>query len=178
MLNLYITDLKAYNENSLVGRWVSLPKIEQELVLDVKGILECGETSTGSSNHEEWFITDYEWDEISLFDVDEYADIYKLNHQLQLLEELQTYELKSIAYLIDAGIAISIEDALEKLDDVVIHEEQTMIDVAYNFIHEYYDIDKQPYLLRTHIDYEGIARDMELEGNYTTMGSDTFEYIG
>ena len=178
MLKLYITDLQAYNESSLVGRWVSLPKMQQELQEDIKGILECGEIDTGSSNHEEWFITDYKWEDISLFDIDEYQDIFKLNEQLQSLEDLQTYQLKSISYLIDDGIATDINDAIDKLDDVVIHENQTMKDVAYNFIQEYYDIEKLPFILSTHIDYEAVGRDMYINGNYTEKGADIFEYMG
>lgn len=177
MLKIYLTDLSAYNAGSLVGRWIEVPLDEEELSTEVQEILSKGASVVGGYNHEEWFITDYEWEDISLFDIEEYQDIYKLNEQLQLLNDLESYQLKSVSYLLGNGISNDIEDAINKLDDVVIHENQTMKDVAYNFIQEYYDIDSLPFILSSHIDYDALAHDMQIECNYTVQGSDVFEYL-
>ena len=63
MLKVYITDLAAYNSRVLVEEWVSLP-MEEELSLKIKSILKAGEDECGNyEEHEEYFITDYEFDE-------------------------------------------------------------------------------------------------------------------
>jgi hypothetical protein len=33
-------------------------------------------------------------------------------------------------------------------------------------------------LIINHIDYDGIARDLELDGNYTVIENDVYEYHG
>jgi antirestriction protein len=75
------------------------------------------------------------------------------------------------------GLAGDIYDAVEKVDDVVIHENQSMVDIAYSLIEECYSLDKVPDLIANHIDYEGIAIDLMLEGNYYHVDNDVYEYI-
>ena len=43
---------------------------------------------------------------------------------------------------------------------------------------ECYNINEIPSIIANHIDYDGIARDLEMDGNYHCAGSDVFEYIG
>ncbi len=60
MLNVYITDLSAYNSGYLVGEWVSLPINEDDLHDKVREILTNGASLCGEEEHEESFITDWE----------------------------------------------------------------------------------------------------------------------
>ena len=71
------------------------------------------------------------------------------------------------------------EDALEKLDNVILHENQSMRDIAYDLMDELYGVDyKLPAIIANNIDYDGIAYDLEIGGNYTVIDNDVFEYIG
>ena len=90
MLNIYITDLAAYNTGSLVGQWVSLPLDRFELSQVISQILINGEQSTDGVNHEEIFITDYEWSFMTkeIRKIGEYEDPYRLNKEAFLLSEL------------------------------------------------------------------------------------------
>lgn len=180
MLEVYITDLSAYNKGYLLGEWVKLPMDYKELDKAIEKILksasalcymECGYYE----EHEEIFITDYDWDDIKVFNVDEYDDVYQLNKQLELLEELSEYQLKCISYLMSQSLCKSVDEAIDKVDDVFIYENQTLEDVAYEMIQDTYRVEDY---LANYIDYKKIANDMELEGCFYDDGTHVYEYMG
>ncbi len=178
MLKIYLTDLAAYNVGILVGKWITLPLDENELSVEIEEVLSQGESAVDGDNHEEWFITDFEWTDINLFNIQEYENINKLNQQVQLLESIPSSQLKSIKFILDERFTDDIEDAILRADDVIIHENQSMEDVAYELMQECYEIDKFPSIIANNINYDRIARDLEMDGNYYTVGDDVVEYIG
>ena len=178
MLSIYITDLAAYNSGFLSGTWVQLPLSRFELSQAISEVLTEGEQVSGETNHEEIFITDYEWDDLSLFEVDEYDDPFELNDQLKLLSTLDNDRLKAVKFLLDEGITVDIEDAVSRAEDVIVHHNYDMEDVAYDLIHNCYKVDELPSLIANNIDYDGVARDLEYEGIYWERDGDVYEYIG
>ena len=182
MLEIYITDLAAYNKGFLIGEWITLPLDQQELSTAVDKVLRGAEAicalEYGYDKHEEYFITDSEWSNHHFQEIHEYEDIYNLNQQLQLIEGKSDYELKAISFLINEGFAIDIDSALDKVDDVTIYENQNMEDVAYDLMQDLYQADLLPSILANNIDYEGIARDLEYDGTYFEDGLDVYQYIG
>ena len=168
MLKIYLTDLAAYNNGKFLGKWITLAISHEELQSELNEVLQEGE---------EYFITDYEWEELSFFKVEEFSNIFKINEDLQQLEELEEYELKSVKFLLDYGFADSIEEAINNIDNVIIYENSTMEDMAYNLIQEIYNIDNLPSLISNHIDYQGVARDLEINGNFYEEGENIYEYL-
>lgn len=178
MLQIYLTDLQAYNEGHLVGCWISLPTSSSNLAYALSEILSEGEHICHTENHEEYFITDYEWDDTCFFEIGEYDNLGDLNTKCELLDELQTYQRKAVAFLLSEGIVANLEEAIAKADDVHVYENQTLEDVAYDLIHECYNIHELSPLIANHIDYAGIARDLEYDGCYFERDGDVFEYTG
>lgn len=178
MLKVYITDLASYNSGALIGEWFSLPCDEEELTLKIKQILTLGAKAVGDTIHEELFITDYDWEDVNLFAVDEYEDIYKLNSNLGLIEDATSHNLKAIKFLLENGMATNVEDAVTKSDDVIIHELTDMTSIAYDLMEELYGVDKLPSIISNNIDYEAIGRDLEIDGNYFVIDDDVYEYVG
>jgi len=178
MLKIYLTDLAAYNSGALIGKWISLPMSEETIQMAINEVLCEGETITQEENHEEYFITDYEWDDLEFCEVDEYENIFELNSNMELLSGLEPHKLKSVAFLLDEGITVDIEDAIQRSEDVIIHEDQTIEDVAYSLLEDCYGVYKLEPIIANNIDYEGVARDLEYDGTYFEKGGDVFEYIG
>ena len=178
MLKIYLTDLQAYNEGYLVGRWIELPLTGFELSQAISEFLTEGESISGTDNHEEYFITDYEWGDLVLYPIDEYENIYELNSNMELLSNLESDKLKSVAFLLNEGITVDLEDAIERSEDVIIHQDQSLKDVAYKLLEECYGVHKLEPIIANNIDYEGVARDLEYDGIYWEIGNDVFEYIG
>ena len=133
-IRIYVADLAAYNNGFLIGEWVSLPQEQEIIDKQIEAILKKGAKACKSSFHEEYFITDFEWEDISLCSIEEYENISKLNEQLQLLEDIEEYKLKVIKFLLDENFADDIKDAIEKTDDVIVYEEHDMEEIAYNYI--------------------------------------------
>ncbi len=178
MLSLYLTDLAAYNTGSLVGTWVQLPITGFELSEAISEVLTEGEHTVDGENHEEYFMTDYEWDDIDIKEIDEYENIYELNSEIKLLSDLDKDRLKAVKFLLDEGITYDIGDAISRAEDVTVHHNYTMEDIAYDLLHECYNLDLIPSLISNNIDFDGIARDLEYNGTYWEIGGDVYEYIG
>jgi hypothetical protein len=179
MLKIYITDLAAYNNGYLIGEWVDLPMEKEELEVSIKKILKQGEEACKYGSHEEFFITDYEWEDVTIFSVQEYENPYLLNEKLSLLEEkVNSVQYKNVKILLENELVENFEDAIENVDNLIIYENSTMTDVAKQYIEESVDLNGYHSLIVNHIDYEGMGRDLEIQGSYFKNGSDIFQFIG
>lgn len=169
MLSIYLTDLQAYNEGHLVGRWIKLPLTPFELSQALSEVLTEGESVSGTENHEEYFITDYEWSDIDFYDVDEHHSLYDLNKDAEALEALNDYQLKAVAFLFSEGIVSNIDDALTKVDDIIIYDYSD--DTSFTDVYELlaYDLVEEgcfgeiPITLENYIDYEAIGKDLSYD---------------
>jgi len=174
-MEIYITDLAAYNAGHLIGEWVSLPMDEDDLHAKINEILSIGAEVCGDGKHEEIFITDYECD---FMRINEYDSIQTLNEIAEAVEGLQEHELKAIRFLMDNNLVNGFEEAMERYEDVIIHENATMEDIAYDFVNECYNLDSIPSIIANNIDYEAIGREMEMDGRYFEEDGDIYEYLG
>ena len=175
-MRIYLTDLAAYNGGHLVGEWLDLPMEEEDLKSKLQEILACGSDICGNSEvHEEYFITDWECE---LFKIGEYESIYKLNDKASKVEDLDEDEKKNINFLLDNNLASDLDEAIERLDDVIVHKESDMKSVAQEYIEENILLDKLPDIIRNNIDYKGVATDLGHDGNYFEIDGDVFEYRG
>ncbi len=154
---IFLTDLQAYNEGHLVGKWLTLPLSDMDWTMALSEVLTEGEHISGSEDHEEWFITDY----IAEFDIDEYSDIDTLNNQAEIYSNLDDDDLIKIKYLVDYH-GYNTFDAIEKIDDVDLYEDTSMKDLAEMFVDEglYGTI---PESLSYYLDYDAIARDLSFD---------------
>jgi len=176
-MRVYITDLEAYNNGHLVGNWYTLPMNDDLLAESIENVLQevkniCGDTHF----HEEHFITELEWNYMS---IEEYDDLTKLNNIAEAMEDIDEDGVKAINFLMKNNFVKDVFEAIESYEDTVkIHEDATMKDIAENYIEECCNIDDFPSIIANNIDYESIAHDMEIEGCYYRVDSDIYEYIG
>jgi hypothetical protein len=178
MLKIYISDILAYNTGFLCGEWLTLPMNKDELAFKVKMILGKGEVLCNDSFHEEYFITDYEFETVDMFSVNEYDNMYTLNEKARLLEDIEESEHKLIKFLLDENIVSSLEEAIETKDEVVVYENYTMRDIVEEYIEENFDLDSLSPLIANNLDYDGMAFDFEMDGCYFKVDSDIFYYVG
>lgn len=174
-MEIYITDLAAYNNGHLIGEWVALPIDEDDLRAKITEILATGSEIFGEDEHEEIFITDYQ---CGFMEIGEYTDPFQLNEIAEQAENLGDYELKAVKFLLNNNLVKDFNEALEKYEDVVIHQDARMEDVAYEFVNECYGIDSLPSIIANNIDYHKIGREMEMDGNYYEVEGDIYEYLG
>ena len=176
-MRVYITDLEAYNNGHLVGAWYQLPMNEDLLAESIENILQEGRDICEDTHfHEEYFITDFECEYMT---IEEYSPLGKYNHIAEDMEEIDEDVVKAIKFLMENNLVKDIFEAMKTYEDSVrIYENQSMEDIAYDYSQECCDLDDIPSIISNNIDYESIARDMEIEGSYYKVGSDIYEYIG
>lgn len=175
-MRVYITDLAAYNQAFLIGRWVELPMVETELQGTIEEILKDGEEACkDGSIHEEYFLSDWECEEF-FQEVGEYTNVYGLNSEVVQFNELclDEYQKKSVKFLMSSNICSNLDGAIEKLDEVVIYEDFDFEKLSYQIADEIYCLDDYPQFVSNYFDYEALARDLELEGFYHEMDGDIF----
>lgn len=172
-MKIYITDLAAYNNGYLIGDWVALPMDEDDLKTKITEILATGAEAYGDVEHEEIFITDYECD---FMEISEYANPFELNIMAEKVENLSDYEVKAIKFLLKNSLVHDFNEAMERYEDVIIHENATMEDLAYEFVNDCYNLDSLPAIISNNIDYEAIGREMEMDGQYFEEDGNIYEY--
>ena len=75
------------------------------------------------------------------------------------------YEASSIFYLVDM---MHLDEVIKRRDDVVLHR-GSLADYAYELVEDLYSLDQLPDLIRNHIDYDSIGRDLELNNEVTEL---------
>lgn len=128
------------------------------------------------SIHEEYFLTDWEENEFNL-EVGEFSDIFKLNEEVARINELdlKDYHKKCVSFLLENSIVSNLDEALERYEDVLIYEDTSFLDLAYQIVEEQYNLDDLPQFVANYFDYEAFARDLELDQYYSKNG-DIFYY--
>lgn len=152
-VKVFLTNLGKYNEGALVGKWVKMPINEDDLkeALEDIGINE---------EYEEFFITDYE----APFKIGEYDNLDEINDKAKQYESLcLEYDSEAIDALLDEYYTL---DELENLEFYIHYNVDSMSDIAYEYVHECYDVDNMMGNLSNYFDYEALGRDMEIEGTY------------
>ena len=98
-MRVFITDLAAYNEGHLVGKWITLPMSKLKLSKIIHDVLAEGEVISGTSGHEEIFISDSEGD----ITPNAHDPLFELNKYVQAVQELSEYDLLKLNFLQQEG---------------------------------------------------------------------------
>ena len=166
-MEIYITDLEAYNNGYLIGSWYTLPMSQDELAKAIEDVLCQGaEACEDDECHEEYFITDYE----SPITIDEYDNIYKLNELSEILENLNEQDILKLQLLSHEGydereVLLTGIDTYEV--DIYDYSEDTSFTDVYELLA--YDLVQEgcfgeiPQHLENYIDYEAIGRDLSYD---------------
>jgi len=175
-MKVYITCLASYQKGFLIGEWIELGIDGNELNQSIKRILKMGEeTCKDGDIHEEYFLTDWEGEEF--FQVGEYTNVYDLNEEVARFNELHLDDTSKqcVSFLMSENIVSNLDEALEKYEDVLIYEDMSFLDLAYDIVEEQYNFDELPQFVSNYFDYEKFASDLELD-NYTKIDRDIFYY--
>lgn len=120
-IKIYYTNLAKYNNGELSGKWLDLSTLSaEELQKETKNIL---------GSDEEGFITDYE----APFKIGEYDNPETLRRIAETIADFDDYKIAGLIYLID-NCGESIQDAIDKVDDINIYQADSWDDLVQIFI--------------------------------------------
>tara|TARA_B110000971_G_C19887030_1_gene443486 strand:+ start:83 stop:580 length:498 start_codon:yes stop_codon:yes gene_type:complete len=75
------------------------------------------------------------------------------------------HEASAIGYLLDI---MHLDEAIKRRDEVILHR-GSLADYAFELVEDICSLDQLPDLIRNHIDYDSIARDLELNSEVTEL---------
>ena len=153
---IYIACLASYNNGILYGKWIDANQDASVLEEEIQEIL----AGSPIANAKEWAIHDY--DDFADMNLSEYESLETIS---QIAENIVEHEERFIeAY----KYTNSIDEAIEMIDSRYIGLYDSVVD----YVEETTDISVVPQHLRYYIDFEHMARDVELSGEITTFEID------
>ncbi len=162
-IKIWLGSLAKYNSGELSGEWIELPLTEEELVAVTNKYTADGQG--------DYFLADWECPIEGI--VSEYSNVSELNGVATQLSELADYDLERVKYLVEQE-CLKFSEAMGSYEDVVIYGGQSLRDVAYTLVEDGL-FGEIPETIANYIDYEAIARDLQLDG-YTEWNGNVYEY--
>jgi len=159
---IYVASLADYNAGRLHGRWIGADQSAEAIREQIAEMLAESKEPIA----EEWAIHDYEgFGDLGL---SEWEDIDKVAEVAFLIGEHGPVFASLLGYL---GGTSSIDDARRYMEEGYRGEWDSLTDYAQKLVEDCYsDVLKGlPDFIKYHIDYEGIAHDMELNGDVITF---------
>jgi antirestriction protein len=159
---IYVASLSDYNAGTLHGRWIYADDGVEEIHRQVAQML----AESGEDIAEEWAIHDY--DGFGSVRLSEYEDLNKVAALGTLIAEHGQLFGKLAAHF---GGVDGIEEARRYIKEGYCGAFDRLQDYAHDLVEECYgsEIGELPEFISCHIDYEAIARDLELCGDVFTI---------
>lgn len=175
VLDVYITNLRKYNEGELIGEWVKLPVSidEYQNVLERIGI---------KPGYEEVFITDYDIDLYGVSnELGEFESLGKLNYFAGVLENLSASDMEKYKAVLESGLSvgqpgidglINLAYNLEKYDLLTKVKDEYDLGRYYAELSFGEELKERMGELADYIDFEGYGSDSQINegGMFTDAG--------
>lgn len=160
---IYVASLSDYNAGEYLGRWIDATLGTEHIHAEIQQMLS--ESKHGPA--EEWAIHDFEgFEGVSLSEWSRIEDIAKLAEQLKhhgpVFGGLVEY-FGGLPHGFDEAELAMVERYCGDFDSVVEFAEHFVAD-GYSFA-----VEQLPRFIRYNIDYENVARDMEMGGDIFTI---------
>ena len=153
---IYIACLASYNNGILYGKWIDANQSSEELEIEIQEIL----AESPMADAEEWAIHDYDdFDDLRL---SEYESLETISQVAENIVEHGELFIEAYKY------TNSVDETIEMLNDRFIGYYDSVVDYA----EEITDISTVPQHLQYYIDFESMARDIELGGEINTFEID------
>lgn len=155
---IYVASLSDYNAGRLHGRWIDADQPAEIIREEILKMLAESKESIA----EEWAIHDYSG--FGDMRLSEYDDIDRIAEIAFLIKQHGKLFASLASYF---GGTSGIDDARRYMEEGYRGEYDCLVDYVQELIEDCYsDVIKDlPDFIRYHIDYDGIAHDMELSGD-------------
>ena len=163
---IYVASLSDYNAGRLHGRWIDADRGAQHIWSEINAMLK----ESREVPAEEWAIHDYEG--FAGLKVSESSDIDDVAEAADLLGEHGPVFGELLSHF--GGLPSGMDDAKRWMQDEYHGSFSSVADYVEDFINDCYcDVMKVlPDFIRFHIDFAGIAHDMEISGDIITFEVD------
>lgn len=164
---IYVASLADYNAGRLLGKWIDADQDDEAIHAEIQAMLALSPEPIA----EEWAIHDREgfgaWCPREYESIDTVALVARWIASVGEVFGSLLYHLGDL------------DDAIKYMSEAYRGAWDSLLDYVENFIDDIYghELKKLPDILRYHIDYEGIARDIELSGDIFTIEVDAKVHV-
>ncbi|WP_195478132.1 antirestriction protein ArdA [Enterococcus faecalis] len=159
--------IELYIENPALkrGRWFELPihleEIQERLALE---------------EEQEYLVTDYN----APYKISRYEDFEFMNELAENLEEYSGHHaINYLDELVEYGFYEDLLEAFEHIEDIQVYKDcYSYKDYAEYYVEECGYLSGIPDIIAWHIDYDGIGRDLSMEGNLYQADDSTIIEVG
>lgn len=156
--SIYVADLAAYNAGHLHGVWINASNGEEEIQEQIQAMLK----ESPIANAEEWAIHDYE--NFDGIEISEYESLERIVDYVCFLNEYPEF---------GGLLANYFNNDLEEANRAATEQYQGCYSSLENYVQELTeDTTDIPQNLAFYIDYQRMARDMEMSGDIFTIEDD------
>lgn len=162
---IYVASLADYNAGFLHGRWIDATQPADEIRAEIAELLTLSKEPIA----EEWAIHDY--DNFGSLRLSEFEDVERVTEVARLIVDHGPLFAELLNHIGDAS---NVEEARRYMEEAYRGAFDDLAHYAADLIEDCYaDVLKSlPEFIRYHIDYDGIGRDMELNGDVFTVSCD------
>ena len=159
---IYVASLSDYNAGRLHGRWIDADQPSDDIRAEIAAMLAESREPVA----EEWAIHDYE--NFGGLRLSEWEDLDRVSEVAKLIGEHGVLFAKLLSHF---GGASDVEEARRHMEEAYRGAFDSLADYAAELAEDCYGdaMSALPEFLRYHIDYDGIARDLELGGDVFTV---------
>ena len=159
---IYVASLADYNAGRLHGRWIDADQPAETIRERIAEML----TESREPIAEEWAIHDYE--NFGDLGLSEFED---LDHVAQVAQSMVDYGPVFAGLVAHLGGTSAVEEAVRYMESSYRGAFDSVADYAQELVEESYGdaLRGLPDVIRYHVDYEGIGRDLELGGDIFTV---------
>lgn len=159
---IYVASLADYNAGRLLGRWIDLTQGEEHVHAEIKAMLAESREMVA----EEWAIHDFEG--FGRVGLGEYTDIGTVLELADLIREHGSVFPALVEYV---GGIDNLAEAERYMQEGYCGEFASVRDYVEDMLDDCYGdaIGRLPDFIRYHIDYSGIAHDLECGGDIFTL---------
>lgn len=162
---IYVASLADYNAGRLHGRWIDAAQPAE----DIHNAIQCMLSESTEAIAEEWAIHDYE--NFEGLRLSEFEDIDRVAAVACSIIEHGPVFAGLVSH---CGGVQNIEEAQRYMDEGYRGAFERLADYAQELVEDCYSdaLDSLPNFIRYHIDFEGIADDMQMGGDIFTVECD------
>lgn len=160
---IYVASLSDYNAGTLHGRWIHAAAGVEQIRQEIEAML----AESREGNAEEWAIHDYE--EFGTLRLSEFEDIESVAKVAELIVGHGPVFAGLVSHF--GGLPEGLEEASSAMEHDYCGEFRSIADYAAHLVEECSGsfLKQLPEFVRYHIDYEGIANDMQYGGEIFTV---------
>jgi antirestriction protein len=161
-IRIWLGHLGAYNAGYLIGRWVDLPKSDEEMQEIYEELMS--QAARKGEHGDEFDVFDLEVNIHGVYKDLSRLGLRELNELAERLEEMKDYEIEALSYVMQ--IVDNVPEAIEAIEGgryLVLSNVENLEDLGRRHVEEFNSLEI-PEALENYINYEVFGRELDVSG--------------